>query len=77
MSKQYTYLVKRKCDGELFVTFGDFKNPANRPSCLYSFAPEAYRYKVKTPFGNVYNVSNDLKYNSKTYSVVRQYLMAA
>lgn len=70
--KQYVYLVKRVSDGRLFVTYGNFKKAFNRPVYLYNFAPKNYEYKKATPFGEVYNISSDLKYNSKEFHVIRQ-----
>lgn len=68
----YVYLIRRKCDGKKFVTFGNFKIGAYRPSSLYEFAPASYPYRITTPYGCVYNISCDLKYDSQAYSVIWQ-----
>lgn len=72
MIKEYIYLVKRKSDGKLFVTYGNFKIPGLRPSHLFKFAPIDYWCKKETPFGYVYNISSDEKYDSHKHSVVMQ-----
>lgn len=48
------------------------KGAFNRPKHLYEFAPESYKYRKSTSFGYVYNISSDLKYNPKDYSVIKQ-----
>ena len=72
MKKQYTYLVKRKRDGKLFCTYGNFKVPGYRPGALFDFVSKDYPYGVQTPFGIVKNISNGLRYDSKRYNVIRQ-----
>lgn len=77
VKKNYCYLVRRKRDGKLFCTYGNFKEAWNRPKYLFNLVSSAYIYAVKLPFGNLLasNVSSDLRYNSKDYSVIRQAAM--
>lgn len=70
--RSYIYLVRRRSDGELFVTYGNFKNSFNRPVYLVPFVPDEYPYGVETPFGNVKNYSCNIKYDSRYYTVIRQ-----
>lgn len=67
----------KKRDGKLFCTYGNFKEAWNRPKYLFNLVSSAYIYAVKLPFGNLLasNVSSDLRYNSKDYSVIRQAAM--
>ena len=53
------------------------KEAWNRPKYLFNLVSSAYIYAVKLPFGNLLasNVSSDLRYNSKDYSVIRQAAM--
>lgn len=74
MVKEYYYLVKRKSDGKTFIAVGNFKVPGYRPGALYEFAPESYPYKIQTPSGRRYNISSDIRYDSKRFSVIRQEL---
>ena len=77
VKKNYCYWVRRKRDGKLFCTYGNFKEAWNRPKYLFNLVSSAYIYAVKLPFGNLLasNVSSDLRYNSKDYSVIRQAAM--
>lgn len=77
VKKNYCYLVRRKRDGKLFCTYGNFTEAWNRPKYLFNLVSSAYIYAVKLPFGNLLasNVSSDLRYNSKDYSVIRQAAM--
>lgn len=72
--KSYIYLIRRTRDGELFCTYGNFKEAWNRPSSLFSRVSKDYSYPQKTPFGDllISNISCDLRYNSKDYHVIRQ-----
>lgn len=60
--KNYCYLIRRKRDGKLFCTYGNFKEAWNRPKYLFNLVSSAYIYAVKLPFGNLLasNVSSDL-----------------
>ena len=70
---QYEYLVCRKCDGELFVTLGNFKAAWNRPKHLYPFVDEDYPYGVETPWGKRKNTSTDgISLEDGGYKVIRQ-----
>lgn len=71
-NKKYIYLVERKSDKKLFTMHGNLNLAWMGVSPLFDFVADNYRYKVKTPFGNICNVSSDFKYNSKDYSVIKQ-----
>lgn len=71
--EEYIYLVKRVLDGKLFVTYGNFKNAAYRPTYMWELFPENWNYKVKTPWGEACNIPYDgARYNSKEFHVIRQ-----
>lgn len=77
--KRYCYLIRRKRDGKLFCTFGNFKEACygNHPCVLYDFLPKSYvGYSCQdTPFGLARNISNGLRCDGiyKTqYETVRQ-----
>lgn len=74
MRKEYIYLVERKADGKKFVTYGNFKRPGMRPKYLFEFAPDSYSNRVLTPFGEVYNISCGIEYDSKKHHIIRQIL---
>ena len=65
-------MIERKSDGETFCAFGNFKEAWDRPSALFQFVTDDYKYGILSPFGMRNNISCDLKYNSKDYKVIRQ-----
>lgn len=71
-NEKYCYLVERKKDKKQFVTFGNFKVAGNRPGYLFDFVSDSYEYAKESPFGLRSNISNGLRYDSKTYRVIRQ-----
>lgn len=70
--KKYVYLVKRKLDGKMFVTYGNFKLAFLGKGYLFEFVPEDCLYKQFTPYGYVSNISTGIQYDSKKYKVVNQ-----
>ena len=70
--KKYVYLIKRKSDGKMFVTYGNFKLAFLGKGYLFEFVSEDCLYKQFTPYGYVLNISTGIQYNSKEYKVVNQ-----
>lgn len=68
----YCYLIERKRDKKRFLAFGNFKEAGNRPKYLFDFVSDSYEYAKESPFGLRSNISNGLRYDSKTYRVIRQ-----
>ena len=79
----YNYLVKRKNDGKLFYLYGNFKSAGWGVGNLTEVISEETEHMVNagrafyTNFGKYgtlahRNISTDLKYNSRDYSVIYQ-----
>ena len=71
--RRFIYLVERKRDKQKFAMIGNMKNiNLDTHKYLYDFVGPLYPYPVETPYGNIKNYCNNLKYDSKTYRIIHQ-----
>lgn len=74
--KMYIYLVENKKNKNKYLMIGNLKD-CNMGSgrYLYNFVSSDYKCTRKTPYGSRSNITNGLKYNSKSYRVLHQTAM--